>query len=131
MTGMFELVNVGPDLGLPRRIMSSGFSACGAAGMKCYCNRFIPYRDRAGKLDKGATNLFDLFIGTKKVFVAQEVSEAELFGFEFCLRAGVEWAVLGAKLFGRVTRHPKSFFVGHRWFRPWDANQALRLPEPA
>ena len=129
--GVLELVNVRPDLGLPRRVVRSGFSTRGTAGVQGYGDGLIPYLYSTGKFDEDAANLFDRFVRTEEVFVAQEVAEAELFGFKFCLLAGMEWAVLGAKLFGRVTRHPEGFFVGHRWFRPWDANQAPRQPEPA
>jgi glutamate-1-semialdehyde aminotransferase len=131
MAGVLKLVNVGPDLGLPCCVVGGGFSASGTAGMQRYGDSVIPYGYRAGKLDDNAAYLCDLFVRTETMFVALEVADAELFSFEFRLRAGVDWAVLGAKLFGRVTRHPEGFFVGHRWFRPWDANQARRLLEPA
>ena len=54
----------------------------------------------------------------EQVFVAQKVSEAQLLGLKFGLGAGVERAVLGTQLLGRVTCHPERLFVGHCWFRP-------------
>ena len=58
------------------------------------------------------------FVCAQKVLVTQKVSKTKLASFGFGLDASVERAVLRPQLFGRVTRHPESFFERHRWFRP-------------
>jgi len=49
------------------------------------------------------------------VLVAQQVSEAEFAGFDFRFLAGVERAVFGSQLLGRVARHPENVFVSHAY----------------
>ena len=130
---VLELVDIGPDLGLPSRVVSGGFATGRASGMKRDWIDFGFRSDRRGarEFDEDTADFFDLLAGPEKVFIAQEVTESEFLRLEFGLGAGVEWPVLGSKLLGRITCHPESFFVRHRWFRPWDANQALWLHEPA
>ena len=51
------------------------------------------------------------------MFVAQQVSKTELAGFYFRLFAGVERAVFGSQLLGRVARHPENVFVSHAYLK--------------
>ena len=46
MAGVFELVDVGPDFGLPALFMGGGFATGGAAGVKGHGNGLDPDRSR-------------------------------------------------------------------------------------
>src|SRR5258708_38211476 len=128
MAGVFKLVDVRPDLGLPRMIVRGGFAAGGATGMKTDRGNFRDNRPR--QFQKDAANLLDLFILIEHVFVAQKVAEAQLTGFRFGLDAGVKWAIFRAQLLGRVASHPKGFFLIHT-APPRDCGAGSRLlPSP-
>src|SRR5437660_5219265 len=70
------------------------------------------------EFDEDAAYFFDVFVFANEMFVAQQISEAELAGFPFGLRASVEWAVLSPQLLGRVAGHPKSYLINHCRFAP-------------
>lgn len=118
VAGVFEFVDVSPNFGLPSLVVSSGLAAGSAAGVEGHGKLFRADGDCSFKFDEDAADFLDLIVGAEKMLVAEEISEAELSGFEFRLGAGVEGSVLGPQLLGRVARHPESLFVGHRWFRP-------------
>ncbi len=111
MAGVFEFVDVGPDFGLPAMVMDERFAATGAAGVE------FAGDVRQGKLllefNEDAAHLFDVFVFPDHVLVAQDVPKAKFVGLTLGFGSSVEWAVLGTQLLGRVTRHPKGFFVDH------------------
>src|SRR5450432_552172 len=115
MAGVLKLVNVGPNLSLPIAVMDRGFATGGAASVK------IAGKEMCGglrrELDEDAADFLDVFIFSNQVFVAEDVAKAEFTGFALGFRAGVKRAVLSAQLLGRITGHPKRFFVDHQ-FRP-------------
>src|SRR5271163_677648 len=104
VAGMFEFMNVGPDLRLPRALMDGGLAATGAAGVKGDVRLRTSLRvlrfER--QFEEDAADFFNLFVGTEDVFVTEQVSEAQFAGFEFSFFAGVERSVFGAQLLGRV-----------------------------
>jgi hypothetical protein len=110
---VFEFVDVSPNLGLPRCLVSCGFAATGAAGVKrdAWLRRSLDIL----QFEKNAAHFFDLFVRTNDVLVAQQVSKAEFAGFDFRFFAGVERPVLGSQLLGRVARHPENVFVSHAY----------------
>src|SRR5271165_5466077 len=111
MAGVFELVDVGPDFGLPGFVMSGGLAAGGAAGVQADGSYFRDERSR--QFDENAADFLNLLVGIEHVLVAQQVIEAQLAGFGFGLGAGVKWAILRPQLFGGVAGHPESLFVVH------------------
>src|SRR5262249_30749563 len=76
---------------------------------------------RVLELDENAADFFDLFVCAEDVFVAEQVSEAELAGLVFGFGAGVKGSVFGSQLLGRVAGHPESFFVAHAYLSRWDS----------
>src|SRR5947207_355941 len=93
--------------------MGRGLTATGTTGVKG--DAAFGGRRCVGKFDKNAAHFFDLFAWAQDVLVAKQVSEAEFAGFGFGFGAGVERAVLGAELLGRVAGHPESFFISHTY----------------
>ena len=111
MARVFELVDVGPYLSLPRTFVSRGFPARSATSVQL--RRRGPGSGCLGQFDEDTPDFQDLFIGADDVFVAEQVAKAQFSGFAFGLRSSVEGSVFSAQLFGRVTRHPERFFVRH------------------
>src|SRR5712692_5132444 len=111
VAGVLELVNVGPDLGLPGLIVNRGFATSGAAGVQFA--RYGMRRSVRLEFDEDAAHFLDIFICSDHVFVAQNVAKAQLASFPLGFCASVERAILGAQLLGRVTGHPKRFLVDH------------------
>jgi len=116
MTGMLKLMDVGPNFGLPAGFVGSSFPAGGTPCVEC--DHILQSSCLAGEFDEDATNFFNFFVGAEQVLVAQKISEAEFLGFHLRFGAGEEGSIFSAQLFGRVARHPKDLFIGHRWFRP-------------
>src|SRR5438067_11310121 len=108
---MFELVDVGPDFGLPAVVVYERLAATGAAGVELAGN--VWQGKLLLKLDEDAAHLFDILVLPDHVFVAQDEAKTQLVGLALGFGPGVEWAVLGTQLLGRVTRHPKGFLVDH------------------
>jgi hypothetical protein len=98
VTRVFELVNVGPDFGLPRDIVRGGFAAGGATRMKRYSGARAQWQIR--QLDKNAADFLYLVIGAHKVLVTQQVAKSQLTGLVFGFLASVKWAELGSQLLG-------------------------------
>src|SRR5205823_2729692 len=109
--GVLELVDIGPDFGLPGQLVDCRLPATGATGVQ------LSGRERQRtlrlKLDEDAANFLDVVIFADDMFVAQDVIKAQLTGFALGLGASVEWSVFGPQLFGGVTGHPKRFLVDH------------------
>src|ERR1700704_6862919 len=110
---VLEFVDVGPDLRLPRSLVGRGLAATGAAGVEgdAWPRRSLDVL----QFEKDAAHFFNLFVRTEDVLVAQQVTKAELAGFDFRFLAGVERAVFGSRLLGRVARHPENVFVSHTY----------------
>lgn len=118
VAGVFEFMDVGPNLGLPSLIVSGGLAARGAAGMERY-RKFVGADENCSvEFDEDAADFFDLIVRAEKMLITEEISETQLSGFEFRLGTGMEGSVFGPQLLSRIARHPKGFFVRHRWFRP-------------
>jgi len=119
VAGVFEFVDVGPDFRLPRALVGRGLTATGTPGVKgdSWPDRglriFIFILILILQFEEDAAHFFDLFIGTENVLVAQQVSKAELAGFEFRFFPGMERPVFGAQWLGRVAGHPENIFVSH------------------
>ena len=113
VAGVFEFVDVSPDFRLPRCLMGRSLAATGAAGVKgdAWLWRSLDVL----QFEKDAAHFFDLFVRAHDVLVAQKVSKAEFAGFDFRFFAGVERAVFGSQLLGRVARHPENVFVSHAY----------------
>lgn len=118
VAGVFEFVNVSPNLGLPSLVVSGGLAARGATGVEGGGKVLGADGNCSVEFDEDAADFFDLIVWAEKMLVAEEVSETQLSGFEFRLGTGMEGSVLGPQLLGRIARHPEGFFVRHRWFRP-------------
>jgi hypothetical protein len=116
VAGMFEFVDVSPNLRLPRSVVGCGLAATGTARMKG------DTRPRSSlhvlQFEEDAAHFFDLFVGTQNVLVAQQVSKTEFAGFAFRLLPGVERTVFGPQLLGRVAGHPKNVLVEHTYLSP-------------
>src|SRR5208283_2568679 len=113
VAGVFELVDVGPDLGLPADLMRRRLAAGGAAGVQRDLNGLIRHGKRARQLDEDAAHFLNFFVFAQHVLVTQQIAEAQLLGLALCFGASMKRAILRAQLLGRVTRHPKRLFVGH------------------
>ena len=113
MARVFELVDIGPNLGLPGSFVDRGFSAAGAARVEDHPRTH--WGLHVLQLEENAADFFDLFVGTENVFVAQKVSKAEFARLGFCFFAGVEWPVFGSQLLSRVASHPENVFWGHNY----------------
>jgi hypothetical protein len=100
VAGMFEFVDVCPDLRLPRCLVSCGLTATGTAGVKgdARLRRSL----HVLQFDEDAAHFFDLFVGAENVLVAQQVSKAEFAGLDLRFLPGVERPVFGPQLLGRV-----------------------------
>src|SRR5450759_945819 len=113
VAGVFEFVNVSPDLGLPRSLVSLGLAATGTAGVKGHAR--LRSSLRVLQFEEDAAHFFNLFVGTQNVLVAQQVSKAEFAGFDFRFLPGVERPVFGPQLLGRVAGHPENVLVSHTY----------------
>jgi hypothetical protein len=113
VASVFEFVDVGPDLRLPRCLVSRSLAATGTTGVKgdAWPRRSLDVLE----FEKDAAHFLDLFVGAENVLVAQQVSKAEFAGFDFRFLAGVERAVFGSQLLGRVAGHPENVFVRHTY----------------
>ena len=118
VAGVFEFVDVGPDFGLPSLLVDRTLATGRTTGVKRNGSNLGPDLSRARQFHEDAPNLFDFLVHSKNVFVAEQVSETEFLGLKFGFDPGVEGAVLGPQLIGGIARHPESFFVRHRRFRP-------------
>src|SRR5579864_4441292 len=98
--------------------MGGGFPTGGATSVKGDLSAFHRLRNGSRQLDENAADLLDFFVRTQHMLITQQVTETEFPRLNLRLGTGVEGAILGPQLFGRVARHPEDFFVGHRWFRP-------------
>jgi hypothetical protein len=117
VAGVFEFVDVGPDLGLPTLLVRGGFATGGAAGVQRHRDHLDSNRSRARQFHENAADFLDLFVLAQDVLVAQQVAESEFLGLGLSLDAGVKWTVLRPQLLGGVACHPESLFVGHFvWF---------------
>ena len=92
MAGVLELVDVGPNLGLPCLFVGSGLAAGGATGVQADGGKFRD--ERAGQLDEDAADLLDLLFFIEQMFVTQQVTESQLASFGFRLRTRMKRAIL-------------------------------------
>jgi len=118
MAGVFKLVDVGPDLGLPALLVGGRFAAGRAAGMQRDRNRLDPHWGGSRQFHEDAAHFLDLFVRAQDVLITQQVSKTEFLGLRLGLAPGVKGTLLRPQLLGGVTRHPENLFVGHRCFRP-------------
>src|SRR5208282_868434 len=129
VAGMFELVDVSPNLRLPRSLVGCGLAATGTARMKGDA------RPRSSlpvvQFEEDAAHFFDLLVRTQNVLVAQQVSKAEFTGFAFRLLPGVERTVFGPQLLGRVAGHPKNVLVEHTYLSPGPNERTKRRRDEA
>jgi hypothetical protein len=116
VAGMFEFVDISPNLGLPGALVGGGFSATGATSMKSYA--WLGSSLEILQFEEDAAYFFNFFVRSENVFVAEKVSETELAGFEFSLFAGVERPIFGSQLLGRVASHPENVLVSHIHLSP-------------
>ena len=85
MAGVFELVDVGPDFGLPAFFVGGGFAAGGAAGVEGNGNSLDTDGDGSGQFHEDAADFLNFFVFAEQVLVAQQVAEAEFLGFRLGL----------------------------------------------
>ncbi|PYV62406.1 MAG: hypothetical protein DMG97_40560 [Acidobacteria bacterium] len=111
MPGVFELVDIGPDFGLPGQLVDCRLSAAGATGVQFGGHE--RQRTLRLKFDEDAANFLDFVIFADDMFVAQNVIKAQLTGFALGLGTSVERPVFGPQLLGGVAGHPKRFLVDH------------------
>jgi hypothetical protein len=129
VAGVLKFVDISPDLGLPTGFVDSCIATASAAGVERH-RRALPPGSGFAQLDENTPDFLDLFVGTYNVLVPQYITKAEFLGFDLGLRSGEKGAVLGPDLLGGVARHPESFFVSHRWFRPGSRKLApAELPQ--
>jgi len=92
---VFELVDIGPDLGLPAFFVSGRFTAGGTSGVQRDGWRFYAYRYGAGQFDENAANFFNLLVRSEEMLVSQQVSETELSSFRLSFGARMKRAIFG------------------------------------
>ncbi len=83
VAGVFKFVDVGPDFGAPRGVVSSGLAAGCAASVQSHGRWSESDRRCAGQFYKDAANLFYFLVRPEKMLVAEKVSEAQFAGLEF------------------------------------------------
>jgi len=121
MTGVLKFVDVGPNFGTPGFIVDRHFAAGSTAGVE---SPALAYAfDMVPQFDKDAAHVFDIIVGINDVLVTQKVTEAEFLGFSLGFLTGVEGAILGPKLLGRITSHPEDLFMCH------GSSTAVKRPE--
>jgi hypothetical protein len=128
VAAVFELVNVGPHLGLPRPLVGFGRPATGAPGMKrdTRLRRTLALR----QFDEDASYFFDLVGGAENVLVAQKVAKAEFSSFDFGFFARVKRPIFGSQLFSRVAGHPENVFISHSFLSLRAEQLKFRAVEP-
>jgi hypothetical protein len=113
-------MDVGPNFGAPGFVVNGHFSTGGTAGVEFSALPHAVFGLKRGdgflgasQLNEDATHFRYFIIGINEMFVAQEITKAELSGLGFRLGASVKGAVFGAELLDRVAGHPKGFFTCH------------------
>src|SRR5579864_8446099 len=109
MPRVFEFVNVRPNLRLPREFMRLRLAAGSTPGVQtCGGHPLTWHRARPiRQLNKDAPDLLDFLVGADQMFIAQEISKAQLSSLRLSLGARVERPVFGPQLIGRVASHPE------------------------
>src|ERR1039457_6244088 len=114
MAGVFKFMDIGPYFSQPMFLMDRRFAASGAAGVKS-ANHWPGWRlVSCGQLDEDTAYFLDVLIGVNHMLVAQQKAKSELARFRFGLGTGLKGSVFGPQLLDGITRHPETFFSGHR-----------------
>ncbi len=98
VAGMLEFVDIGPDLRLPRSLMSRGLATTGAACVKSNARTLSSLHLLQFKED--AAHFFNLFVRPEDVLVPQQVSKAQFARFKLRFLAGMERPVFRPQLLG-------------------------------
>src|SRR5581483_11121543 len=112
VAGMFKLVNIGPNLGLPSQVVHRRLPAAGTSGVETADDSFG--LGSILQLNENAAHFLDVFVITDDVLIAQQEIEAQLACFHLSLVAGMKRAIFRPQLLGGIASHPEGFLVSHR-----------------
>lgn len=110
---VLKLVDVSPDLRLPRLLVRRGFPTRRAPSVKIHWDVFTSDGIGSRQFHENASHFLDFLIHAEQMLVAQQISESQLTGLDLGLRSRVEGAILGAQLFCRIASHPEDLGVCH------------------
>jgi len=131
MAGMFEFVNIGPNLSLPVFVVGGRFAASGATGVEGE-GRYFGRWNSSRQFDKDAAHFLNFLIFAEKMLVTQKVTKTQRSSLGFGFAPSKKRAVFRPQLLSRVTRHPKDLSVSHLALGkcddgPWLLGAGLKL----